>query len=477
MRYYSTRDTEKKYYSSPEAICKGLAPDGGLFVPAELPLISKKEIEAYCQYGYERIAAEILYKFFPELGKEEILEQCEQAYAYPNFDPTPAPVKVLGNTAVLELWHGPTCAFKDMALQIMPRLLAMSMKKCGETRTAHIVTATSGDTGKAAMEGFKDLEQTRITVYYPTDGVSETQKRQMATQEGSNVNVIAVRGNFDDAQSAVKAIFANDEIKKTAEENGEFLSSANSINIARLVPQVAYYVSAYIDLVKKGFIADGETIDISVPTGNFGDILAGWLAKKMGMPIGKLICASNRNRVLTDFFVTGVYDTRRPFFATTSPSMDILIASNLERLLCFNFGAEATAGFMKSLKKDGSFAVTPAQLDILEAEFGCSSCDDESTADVIKHVYEEFGYTIDTHTAAAFMGASGNKCLVVSTASPYKFAPAVAQALGMKETSHEALSKHTGTNIPAPLKDIYKKDIRFTRVVDKADIAASLYLQ
>lgn len=477
MKYYSTRDSEKKYYSAPEAICKGLAPDGGLFVPAELPLISKKEMEDYRGYGYERIAAEILYKFFPELGRDEILAECEKAYAYPNFDPTPAPVKVIGNTAVLELWHGPTCAFKDMALQIMPRLLAMSMRYCGETRVAHIVTATSGDTGKAAMEGFKDLEQTRITVYYPTDGVSDTQKRQMATQEGSNVNVIAVRGNFDDAQSAVKAVFADEEIKKTAEEKGEFLSSANSINIARLVPQVAYYVSAYIDLVKCGFIADGETLDVSVPTGNFGDILAGWLAKKMGVPLGKLICASNRNRVLTDFFVTGVYDTRRPFFATTSPSMDILIASNLERLLCFAFGTEQTAAFMKSLKEDGTFTVTPQQLDILEAEFGCSSCDDESTAAVIKHAYEEFGYTVDTHTAAALMGASGNKCMVVSTASPYKFAPAVAEALGMKDTSHQALSEYTGTQIPAPLRDIYKKDIRFTRVVDKADIAKSLYLQ
>lgn len=477
MKYYSTRDSEKKYYSSPEAICKGLAPDGGLFVPAELPLISKKEMEDYRGYGYERIAAEILYKFFPELGKEEIYEECKKAYAYPNFDPTPAPIKTVDDNAFLELWHGPTCAFKDMALQIMPRLLAMSMRHCGETRVAHIVTATSGDTGKAAMEGFKDLEQTRITVYYPTDGVSDTQKRQMATQEGSNVNVIAVRGNFDDAQSAVKAIFADEEIKKTAEEKGEFLSSANSINIARLVPQVAYYVSAYIDIVKSGLIKDGETIDVSVPTGNFGDILAGWLAKKMGVPLGKLICASNRNRVLTDFFVTGVYDTRRPFYATTSPSMDILIASNLERLLCFSFGTEQTAAFMKSLKEDGTFTLTPAQLDILEAEFGCSSCDDESTAEIIKRYFDDFGYLLDTHTAAALMGASRNKCLVVSTASPYKFAPAVADALGMEDKTHKALSEYTGTEIPAPLKDIYEKDIRFTRVVDKADIKKSLYLQ
>lgn len=477
MKYYSTRDSEKKYYSSPEAICKGLAPDGGLFVPAELPLISKKEMEDYRGYGYERIAAEILYKFFPELGKEEIYEECKKAYAYPNFDPTPAPIKIVDDNAFLELWHGPTCAFKDMALQIMPRLLAMSMKYCGETRVAHIVTATSGDTGKAAMEGFKDLEQTRITVYYPTDGVSDTQKRQMATQEGSNVNVIAVRGNFDDAQSAVKAIFADEEIKKTAEEKGEFLSSANSINIARLVPQVAYYVSAYIDIVKSGLIKDGETIDVSVPTGNFGDILAGWLAKKMGVPLGKLICASNRNRVLTDFFVTGVYDTRRPFYATTSPSMDILIASNLERLLCFSFGTEQTAAFMKSLKEDGTFTLTPAQLDILEAEFGCSSCDDESTAEIIKRYFDDFGYLLDTHTAAALMGASRNKCLVVSTASPYKFAPAVADALGTEDKTHKALSEYTGTEIPAPLKDIYEKDIRFTRVVDKADIKKSLYLQ
>ncbi len=477
MKYYSTRDTEKKFYTASEAICLGLAPDGGLFIPAELPFISKKELNEYFSYGYERIAAEILYKFFPELGYENILSACKKAYEYPNFNPAPAPVKVVGDNAFLELWHGPTCAFKDMALQIMPRLLTMAMKKRGETRTAHIVTATSGDTGKAAMEGFKDLEQTCITVYYPTDGVSETQKRQMATQEGKNVDVIAIHGNFDDAQSAVKEIFANSEIRKTAEENGEFLSSANSINIARLVPQIAYYVSAYIDLVKCGYIKDGEALNVSVPTGNFGDILAGWLAKKMGIPLGELVCASNRNRVLTDFFVTGVYDTCRPFFATTSPSMDILIASNLERLLCFSFGTEATAGFMKALKEDGSFSLTPPQLDILEKEFGCSSCDDEATAQVIKHSFEEYGYLIDTHTAAALMGANGEKCLVVSTASPYKFAPAVASALGMEETNHEALSEYTKTEIPAPLKDIYKKEIRFTRVVDKADIATSLYLQ
>ena len=476
MKYYSTRDSEKKYYTAPEAICKGLAPDGGLFVPEEIPALTQEEINAFYGYEYNQIAAEILYKFFPELGKEEIAEECKKAYAYPNFDPSPAPVKVCDNMAFLELWHGPTCAFKDMALQIMPRLLRMSMKYCGETRTAHIVTATSGDTGKAAMEGFKDLEQTRITVYYPTDGVSDTQKRQMATQEGNNVNVIAVRGNFDDAQSAVKAIFADEDIKNTAAEQGEFLSSANSINIARLVPQVAYYVSSYIDLVRQGFIEEGEILNVSVPTGNFGDILAGWIAKKMGIPLGRLVCASNKNRVLTDFFVTGVYDIRRPFYATTSPSMDILIASNLERLLCFDFGPAQTKAFMENLKEDGIFSLTKEQLDVLEEEFGCSSCDDESTAQIIEHIFNEFDYTIDTHTAAAVMG-SKEKCMVVSTASPYKFAPAVAQALGVKETTHEALSKHTGTKIPAPLADIYKKEIRFTRVVDKADIKKSLYLQ
>lgn len=477
MKYYSTRDTNKTFYSSTQAICRGLAPDGGLFVPCEIPLLSECEIQELYGCSYEEIAAKILFKFFPELGYEEILDQCKKAYAFPNFDPSPAPVKVVGEKAFLELWHGPTCAFKDMALQIMPRLLTMSMKKLGETRVAHIVTATSGDTGKAAMEGFKDLEQTRITVYYPTDGVSDTQKRQMATQEGKNVNVIAVRGNFDDAQSAVKAIFANQEINKKAEENGEFLSSANSINIARLAPQIAYYVSAYIDLVKCGYITKGETLDVSVPTGNFGDILAGWLAKRMGMPIGRLICASNKNRVLTDFFETGVYDIHRPFYATTSPSMDILIASNLERLLCLYFGAEKTANWMKLLKAEGTFALTKEEKDALCAEFGCGSCDDTGAAQVINNTFKEFGYTMDTHTAAAFACAKEGKCLVVSTASPYKFAPAVLSALGVDGEDHLILSKYTDTVIPAPLADIFKKDIRFTRVVDKADIAAALYLQ
>ena len=477
MKYYSTRDTEKKYFTAPEAICKGLADDGGLFIPEEFPSISKEEMDSYRNMQYYELAADILYKFFPELGKEEILAECEKAYAFPNFDPTPAPVKVVGNLAFLELWHGPTCAFKDMALQIMPRLLAMSMRKLGETRTAHIITATSGDTGKAAMEGFKDLAQTRITVFYPTDGVSETQKRQMATQEGGNVNVIAVRGNFDDAQSAVKAIFADEEIRNIAASHGEFLSSANSINIARLVPQVAYYVSSYIDLVKQGYIADGEKLDISVPTGNFGDILAGWIAKKMGVPIGKMVCASNKNRVLTDFFVSGVYDIHRPFSATTSPSMDILIASNLERLLCLTFGVEQNKKFMASLKKNGNFELTPEQLDVLEAEFDCSCCNNETTAHIIYDLFNEHRYTVDTHTAAAVLGATDDKCMVVSTASPYKFAPAVASALKAKDPSHEGLSAFTGTEIPAPLKDIFKKEIRFTRVVDKADISKSLYLQ
>ncbi len=475
MKYRSTRDTEGRLYSAPDAICAGIAPDGGLFVPEYFPRLRGETLTRLSKLDYAARAAEILGMYFDCFGSEQLGSACEAAYSPEVFSPCPAPISLLGETAVLELWHGPTCAFKDIALQIMPRLLTMSMRARGESRTAHIVTATSGDTGEAALEGFRDLPGTKITVFYPTDGVSRVQKLQMATQEGDNVDVVAIRGNFDDAQSAVKAIFADPEVREAAEKKGEFLSSANSINIARLVPQTVYYISAYLDLLAEGYLVPGEELDIAVPTGNFGDILAAYMAKRMGLPVGKMVCCSNRNRILTDFFETGVYDTRREFFTTTSPSMDILISSNLERLLYFAFGAEKTAECMRSLRETGVFSIDGDMLETLRADFSACSADEFATAYSIRDTFARYGYTADPHTAAALSYAVGKKCLAVSTASPFKFAPAVDAAIGANGRSMQALRERTGMEIPGPLAGLEKKKIRFTRVVDKADIKTAVY--
>ena len=342
MNYISTRTADGEKRSAAYVIKKGLAEDGGLYIPESIPSLDEVAITALCGMTYTERAAYILSLFLTDYSDDELKNAAEEAYSAEKFGGPAAPIARVGDSYFLELWHGPTSAFKDMALQIMPRLLSLSLGKTDETKDAFILVATSGDTGKAALEGYCDIDRVGIQVFYPVNGVSNIQKKQMASQKGKNVKVVAINGNFDDAQSGVKAIFANEEAKKMLDDRGLFFSSANSINWGRLAPQIVYYISAYCDLVKEGELKLGDILDVTVPTGNFGNILAAYIAKKMGLPLGKLVCASNKNDVLADFINTGVYDKRREFFTTVSPSMDILISSNLERLLWFVLGAEKT---------------------------------------------------------------------------------------------------------------------------------------
>ena len=476
MNYISTRNiTGKSEISSAEAIKNGLAPDGGLYMPQQIPALSLDDIRRLAALPYERRASEILSMFLTDYDKKALEEDCAEAYSENRFPGGAAPVvKISENEFALELWHGPTCAFKDMALQLMPRLLSGALRKTGEKRRAFILVATSGDTGKAALEGYRDVDGVDIMVYYPQNGVSTVQKLQMATQEGSNVYVSAVEGNFDDAQNGVKAIFSDREIAERLSEDGYFLSSANSINWGRLVPQIVYYISAYCDLVACGDIRFGEEINISVPTGNFGNILAAYISKEMGLPIHMLVCASNVNNVLTDFLETGVYDRNREFHTTMSPSMDILISSNLERLLYMRCGAERTAVFMKSLKETGRYEIDEETLKSVGRSFTGAYCSEDQTSETIRHIYEHYNYLIDPHTAVGVFCAdefmkhtdSNRKMLAVSTASAYKFAPAVYKAItGVSAQGElealEKLSLLTGTGIPEPLCGIGQRKIRF----------------
>ena len=479
MKYVSTREGRTGITAS-QAIIHGLAADGGLYVPTEIPAVSEDFIRELCALDYRARAVKVLGLFLEEFSTEELEAICAASYGE-NFDHAAiAPLHLLDDeTAVLELWHGPTSAFKDMALQILPRLLTASLRKNGEERTVSILVATSGDTGKAALEGFKDVPGTRIMVFYPKDGVSQIQKLQMATQEGGNVNVTAVNGNFDDCQTGVKKIFGDRDFEKELADRGFFLSSANSINWGRLVPQVVYYFSAYCDYVNSGRIALGDKIDFCVPTGNFGNILAGWYARHMGLPVGKFICASNENNVLTDFINTGVYDKNRPFYLTSSPSMDILVSSNLERLLyCVTGDAEKVSDFMGKLSGEGRYEVDEAIRAAVQAEFIGGCCDDKASHEEIARLWQQ-GYLMDTHTAVAsrvlaeVREKTGEKtpCVIVSTASPFKFGGAVLDALGVitDETGPalmDELTAFTGVAAPAPLANLAGKAIRFEKWVE-----------
>ncbi len=482
MKYCSTRG-KSELVSGAYAIKKGIAPDGGLYMPTEIPVLTQEETEQLCQMDYAHRAAEILYKFLDDYNKEELLQDCISAYSQNNFPGGAAPLHQLDEGGyVLELFHGPTCAFKDMALQIMPRLLSRALKMTGEEKTALILVATSGDTGKAALEGYRDVDGIAIKVFYPVHGVSKIQKLQMATQEGSNVSVCAIEGNFDDAQNGVKKIFSDEDINKQLNDGGYILTSANSINWGRLAPQVVYYVSAYCDLLKSGVIKYGEKVDFTVPTGNFGNIFAAYIAKQMGLPIGKLICASNRNNILTDFLTTGVYDRRRKFFQTMSPSMDILISSNLERLLYLICGAEKTAEYMNRLNSVGKYKIELEELNKIRDTFVGLHANETHTLDEIAFVYEHAQYLSDTHTGVALYCASkyrmySNTVMVtVSTASPYKFARDVLTAIGGECGEDEfaplyALNEATGVDIPAPLALLKEKSVRFTNVVAPDEMA------
>ena len=482
MNYISTRGNNQKMTSA-QAIIAGLADDGGLFVPDELPQVDMEFIKGLTKLSYQERAARVLGCFLTDYTDEEIKGCVERAYGGGKFDDAAvAPLNIMeDDVSVLELWHGPTSAFKDMALQLLPQLLSTALKKTGEKNQVLILVATSGDTGKAALEGFKDVEQTKIIVFYPENGVSRIQKLQMVTQQGENVAVTAVKGNFDDAQSGVKAIFSDREFNAKLNEAGVSLSSANSINWGRLVPQIVYYFSAYADLLKAGVIRAGDEISFTVPTGNFGDILAGYYALRMGLPVKKLICASNTNNVLTDFLTTGVYDRNRDFFKTISPSMDILISSNLERLLYHvTNDAAQVAEWMKSLAETGRYDVGAEVLAKIQATFGCDWADDEKTMETINAVYDERKYIADTHTAVAWDSAhkymlQGNAepMVVVSTASPYKFNESVLTALG--ETiegmdEFQLLDKLQSLNsfkIPAGLAALKNAEVRHSNVVEK----------
>lgn len=493
MEYVSTRDKSRKV-SAAYAIANGIAPDGGLYCPTSFPALTAEDWHALANLDYRGRAALVLGKFLTDFSAEELADYTAKAYAAEKFGGTDtAPViKLADGKYMLELWHGPTCAFKDMALQILPHLLTASLRKTGETRTACILVATSGDTGKAALDGFADVDGTKIMVYYPVDGVSPMQKLQMTTQDGQNVEVVAIRGNFDDAQSAVKRIFTDEATRADLDQSGLMLSSANSINWGRLAPQIAYYVSAYCDMVKRGEVAHGGKINICVPTGNFGNILAAYIAKQMGLPVNKFICASNRNNVLTDFFKKGgSYDKNRDFYATASPSMDILISSNLERLLFFVSGYDdkTVAGLMEQLSTGGSYVVAQDLFAKIEADFDAGCCDDIETAAAIKTLWETEHYLADTHTAVAFRvyeeyrARTGDKTptVIASTASPFKFCRSVVEALGGTLEKDDvsqlaALSALTGEPVPAPLAALADKTPRFDRVVDKTDILSTVSL-
>ena len=485
MHYVSTRNPNTRL-SAAQAIVQGLSRDGGLFLPEEIPQISLDEIQALSLLPYPARAAKLMKLYLDEFTEQELLGFAEKAYGAAKFDdPKAAPVKSLGEDRyILELWHGPTCAFKDMALQMLPYLLTASLQKTGEKKTVCILVATSGDTGKAALEGFRDVDHTKILVFYPDGGVSDIQKLQMVSQEGENVGVCAVRGNFDDAQSGVKRIFSDPVLREDLARRGYFLSSANSINWGRVLPQIVYYISAYCDLLSEGAIHLGDKVDFCVPTGNFGNILAGYYAKHMGLPVGTLVCASNANNVLTDFLSTGTYDRNRPFYQTASPSMDILISSNLERLLALMEGAgENVADYMNALAARGTYTVKPETAQKIASEFACGFCGDEDTEKTIAKLFAEQGYLLDTHTAVAWNVAgqyrakagSDRPLVVVSTASPFKFCKSVLEALG--ETDFAAgtdiiaqLAQKTGKPAPAPLASLAGKAVRFTDVTGKDEM-------
>ena len=485
MNYISTRTKNSEKQKSAYVIKRGLAPDGGLYVPEEIPELTQAQIEELSKMTYSERATYILSLFLDDYSVSELKNAAENAYSIEKFGGPAAPISKVEDKYFLELWHGPTSAFKDMALQIMPRLLSLSLGKTGEEKDAYILVATSGDTGKAALEGYCDIDRVRIKVFYPVDGVSNIQKKQMASQKGNNVDVVSIKGNFDDAQSGVKAIFANDDAKKQLEERGLFFSSANSINWGRLAPQIVYYVSAYCDLLAEGEIKYGDLLDVTVPTGNCGNILAAYIAKKMGLPLGKLVCASNCNDILTDFINTGVYDRRREFFTTVSPSMDILISSNLERLLWFTAGADKTKECMEKLAKEGIYSLDSQVMEEIRKDFAGYACSEEETKKTISEFFEKYGYLCDTHTAVAANAAmkyakeSQNKMLVVSTASPYKFAPAVLAALGEEVPSDDfdaldKLNAVTKVVIPQNLASLRDAEVRFTKVIDPEEMINTL---
>ncbi len=492
MRYKSTRNSQLRLEAS-QVIAQGISEEGGLFVPECFPDLTG-ELPALAQLDYSSLAKRIFQLFLTDFSENEIASCVEQAYTKEKFGGS-HPVKLVPLTDLgedkylLELWHGPTCAFKDMALQILPHFLATSLKKVGGGKQAVILTATSGDTGKAALEGFKNVLGTRILVFYPRDGVSPTQKRQMVTQEGNNVGVCAIEGNFDDAQTGVKKIFTDPELKAALDRHDMLFSSANSINWGRLLPQIVYYFDAYLELYRQGKLESlSAPMDVVVPTGNFGNILAAYYAKTMGLPIRKLVCASNANNVLTDFIRTGTYDRRREFYATTSPSMDILVSSNLERLLYALAGenSDRLSKWMESLAEFGVYTVEEDVKEKVQELFFGGFCNDQGSANTIQELMEKEHYLCDPHTAVAvdvyrqYREASSSPSVptvIASTASPYKFSASVLSALGKTPSGEDfdnllELETLSHTEAPEQLKALQGKPERFSKVIPKEQAAA-----
>lgn len=481
MKFISTRGGEK--VTGAQAIVKGLSDNGGLFVPEKFPEVSDKEMEEMLYMSYPERAAKVLFKYLDDYDEKELLSACEAAYAkFEGDDPAPL-VKIKDGVYVLELFHGPTCAFKDMALTVLPYLLRKGCDICGVEEQILVLVATSGDTGKAALEGFKDADGIKIMVFYPDDGVSSMQKLQMCTQEGKNVNVVAVKGNFDDCQTAVKNIFNSETCAAALKERGTLLSSANSINFGRLAPQIAYYFSAYLDLVSSEQIEMGQQIDFCVPTGNFGNILAAYYAKLMGLPVRRLHCASNMNNVLTDFLAKGRYDVHREFYKTMSPSMDILVSSNLERLLFEVSGRDykLTAERMKKLKEEGVYEITEEERLKIAEVFDGGFADEDEVVETVYDLFCDTGYTMDTHTGCAMKVANDwarknkkdeTKMVVVSTASPYKFPQDVLYAVTGNDVRDsfkgiKRLHAATAMAIPKSLATLRDKPVIFKTTVGK----------
>ncbi len=491
MHYISTRGSSERFSAS-MAIKQGIAPDGGLLVPSEFPQLSPEDIARLSTMDYKARVVEILALYLTDYTPDELAEYVETAYSEEHFGEQPAPLVQLNqyndNDYILELWHGPTAAFKDMALQLLPHLMTAAIRKTGETSKVCILAATSGDTGKAALEGFRDVEGTEVIVFYPSEGVSDAQRLQMITQEGENCHVVAVEGSFDDAQNGVKAIFNDPDFNQKLNSAGTRLSSANSINWGRLAPQIVYYFSAYADLLSLEKIENGEKINIVVPTGNFGNILAAWYAMKMGLPVNKLICASNRNKVLSDFIRNGRYDRRREFFKTNAPSMDILISSNLERLLFELAGRDADQlnSWMNDLAEKGQYQIDNKALRVLQSVFVGGFADEKGILKTILDVYDRCDHVVDTHTAVGFnvygryaaRSGDDSKTIFVSTASPLKFSAAVSDAIFGKgyskgrseETLLQELAAESGLEIPLTLKDLGKRDVRHNQLIQKDEM-------
>ncbi|MDM8195968.1 threonine synthase [Massilimicrobiota timonensis] len=479
-KYVSTRGQQRSLDFC-DAILQGIGSDGGLLVP-DFEL-DQKDLKALQHLSYVDMATEIMTSFVGEQEKEEMRALCQKAYGQNLFPQEVVPVKQAGDVFIAELFQGPTAAFKDMALSLLPHFMTYSLKKKGEQRKVMILAATSGDTGKAALEGFKDVDGTYIQVFYPVDGVSPIQKQQMVTQTGNNVDVVGIQGNFDDAQRAVKQAFQSSALKDLCDEHHVFLSSANSINIGRLIPQIVYYFYSYMTLVNKNEIRLGESVHFTIPSGNFGNCLAGVLAKKMGLPIQKFIVASNKNNILTDFFRTGKYDARREFYKTNAPAMDILVSSNLERLVYMMAqDSQKVKSYMDDLNQNGVYEISSDLLEKIQDVFKAGWLNEDEVLDTIKTCFEQTGYLLDTHTAIGYgvykeyQKTSGDetKTIILATASPYKFADSVYKALTDQSLSEyqaiEAAYEKTGVDIPKPLVQLDQKEILHQKVIDKDDI-------